>query len=176
MTRSRRRQPIFLTWPLYGSLPPKVAKSFIAMDRLLDEARTGPSYLSLPEIAAITLDSLNFNSNTLGHFELHAYVIMPNHLHLLATPAVSLPKLTKSLREITSKRAGAILHLRGTPFWQSESHHHPVSSAHFEKVKAYIEQNPVRAGLSTGPRRFPLGRAPRTRQPRPKIHRASMLP
>jgi REP element-mobilizing transposase RayT len=33
---------------------------------------------------------------------------MPNHVPLLATPAMPLPKLTKSLQGITSKRANAM--------------------------------------------------------------------
>jgi putative transposase len=73
---------------------------------------------------------------------------MPNHVHLLATPAVPLPKLTKSLKGITAKRANTILGLTGTTFWQDESYDHLVrNSPEFERIRNYIEQNPVRAGL-----------------------------
>ncbi len=43
---------------------------------------------------------------------------MPNHVHMLATPSVPLPKLTKSLKGITAKRANTMLTLTGKPFWQ----------------------------------------------------------
>ena len=108
MTFYRRRlphvydigQPIFLTWRLHDSLPthrafPKEALSsgqaFIAMDRLLDQARTGPFYLRQPAVADMIVEAIQYNASTLGHYLLHAFVVMPNHVHLLATPAVALP-------------------------------------------------------------------------------------
>jgi Transposase IS200 like len=73
---------------------------------------------------------------------------LPNHVHLLATPAVALPKLTKSLKGITAKRANVMMALTGRPFWQEESYDHLVRhEREFEKIRNYIEQNPVRAGL-----------------------------
>jgi len=57
---------------------------------------------------------------------LHAFVVMPNHVHLLVAPAVALSKLTKSLKGITAKRANAMLGLTGSPFWQEESYDHLV--------------------------------------------------
>ena len=73
---------------------------------------------------------------------------MPNHVHLLATPAVALPKLTKSLKGITAKRANAMLALTGSPFWQDESYDRLVrDEREFERIRNYIEGNPVRAGL-----------------------------
>src|ERR1035438_6822426 len=52
-------QPIFLTWRLHGSLPgnrsfPSATTSgqaFLTMDRILDNACTGPLYLRRPEVA-----------------------------------------------------------------------------------------------------------------------------
>jgi REP element-mobilizing transposase RayT len=41
----------------------------------------------------------------LDQYTLHAFAVMPNHVHLLLTPATALPKLTKSLKNITAKRA-----------------------------------------------------------------------
>ncbi len=161
----RRRLPhfdetersVFLTWRLHGSLPPNrvfpekaltSGQAFVAMDKLLDETRTGPFYLRQPAIADMIVEAIEFNATVLGHYALHAFVIMPNHVHLLATPAVPLPKLTKSLKGITAKRANAMLRLTGTTFWQEESYDHLVRNAQeFERIRNYIEQNPVRAGL-----------------------------
>jgi putative transposase len=73
-----------------------------------------------------------------------------NHVHLLVTPAVALCKLTKSLKGITAKRANAMLALTGSPFWQEESYDHLVrEEGEFYKIRRYIEENPVRAGLVT---------------------------
>ena len=151
------KQSVFLTWRLYDSLPPHRAfptdaltsgQAFAAMDRLLDEARAGQFYLRQPAVADMVVEAIQYNANVLGHFVLHAFVVMPNHVHLLATPAVTLPKLTKSLKGITAKRANAMLALTGSSFWQEESYDHLVRHAReFEKIRNYIEGNPVRAGL-----------------------------
>ncbi|MGO9229611.1 MAG: transposase [Bryobacteraceae bacterium] len=150
-------QPVFVTWRLHDTLPsqrvfPKGALSsgqaFAAMDRLLDEARDGAFYLRQPAIADMIVKAIEYNSTILGHYLLHAFVVMPNHVHLLATPTIELPRLTKSLKGITAKRANAMLALTGRPFWQEESYDHSVRDVReFERIRNYIEWNPVRAGL-----------------------------
>ena len=116
--------PVFLTWRLHDSLPPHRAfpagtltsgQAFAAMDRLLDDARSGPFYLRQPAVADMIVEAIQYNANPLGHYALHAFVVMPNHVHLLLTPALALPKLTKSLKGITAKRANAMLALTGRP-------------------------------------------------------------
>jgi putative DNA methylase len=135
----RRRLPhlsetdhsVFLTWRLHDSLPLNRSfptdslssrQAFAAMDRLLDEARSGPFYLRQPAVADMLVEAIQYNADVLGHYVLHAFVVMPNHVHLLATPAVALPKLTKSLKGITAKRANTMLAFAGCPFWQEESY------------------------------------------------------
>ena len=165
VTFSRRRLPhlyaagqsVFLTWRLHGSLAPNrcfpaasltSGRAFAALDRLLDEAETGPFYLRQPAVADMIVDAIQYNAGTLRHYVWHAFVVMPNHVHLLVTPAVALPKLTKSLKGITAKRANTILALTGSPFWQEESYDRLVRhEQEFESIRKYIEANPVRAGL-----------------------------
>jgi REP element-mobilizing transposase RayT len=157
-------QPVFITWCLRDSLPPNRAfpeealtsgRKFAMMDRLLDETRVGPFYLRQPAIADIVVEAIDYNANVLRHYVLHAFVVMPNHVHLLATPEVSLPKLTRSLKGMTSKRANALLGLTGMAFWQQESYDHLVrNQQEFENVKHYIEENPVRAGLVKEPAEY----------------------
>jgi REP element-mobilizing transposase RayT len=94
------------------------------------------------------VEASQYNSNTLEHYLFHSFVVMPNHIHLLATPAVALPKLTKSLKGITAKRANTMLTLTGNSFWQEESYDHLVRhEQEFDTIRNYIEGNPVRAGL-----------------------------
>ncbi len=79
---------------------------------------------------------------------MNAFVVMPNHVHLLGTPNVGLPKLMKSLKSVTARRANRMLALTGTPFWQEESYDRLVrDGTEFDRIQNYIEQNPVRAGL-----------------------------
>jgi REP element-mobilizing transposase RayT len=118
------------------------------MDRLLDEVRSGPFYLRQPAIADMVVEAIQYDAATRAHYLLHAFVVMPNHVHLLATPASPLPKLTKSLKGITSKRANTILATTGSSFWQEESYDHLArNEREFDNIQRYIEQNPVRAGL-----------------------------
>lgn len=152
-------QPVFLTWRLHGSLPPhrsfppdarNSAQAFAATDRLLDEARVGPVYLRQPAVADMIVDAIRYNADILGHYRLHAFVVMPNHVHLLATPAVPLPELTRSLQSITAARAHSMLASAESPFWQEESYCRPVRYAgEFEEIWNYIEADPVRAGMAS---------------------------
>ena len=157
-------QAVFVTWRLYGSLPPNrtfpaatvcSGQAFAALDRLLDQTRSGPFHLRQPELADMVVEAIHYNAFVLGHYELHAFVVMPNHVHVLVTPTLALCKLTKSLKGITAKRANAMMALTGSPFWQEESYDHLVrNQREFEKIRWYIEENPVRAGLVGDARQY----------------------
>jgi REP element-mobilizing transposase RayT len=148
---------VFITWRLQGSLPPNrcfpdatvnSGRAFATVDLLLDQARSGPFYLRQPEVADMMVDAINYNAQNLGHYDLHAFAVMPNHAHVLVTPAVLLPKLTRSLKGITAKKANTLLNLTGMPFWQEESYDHVVrNDREFARIRQYIEENLVRAGL-----------------------------
>ena len=114
------------------------------MDRLLDQGRTGPLYLKRPEIANLAVGAIRHCS---AMYDLHAWVVMANHVHLLITPKTDPPKITKSLKWFTARESNKILRLRG-PFWQDESYDRLVrDAAEFERIRRYIEWNPVRAEL-----------------------------
>jgi REP-associated tyrosine transposase len=96
----------------------------------------------------MVVEAIGYNAQILRHYALHAFVVMPNHVHLLVHAQVPLPRLTKSLKGITAKRANTILASTGRPFWQEESYDHVVRQLReFETIRSYIEENPVRAGL-----------------------------
>jgi putative transposase len=156
-------EPVFVTWRLHGSLPagrvfPAATTSgeaFAAMDRLLDTAREGPMHLRAPEIAQLIVDALHYHARSLAHFDLHHYVVMPNHVHILITPRVPTPKLMHSLKRYTAREANRILRLSGQPFWQEESYDRIVRNGEeFRRIARYIEANPVRAGLASTPEGF----------------------
>jgi putative transposase len=163
------QNPVFLTWRLNGSLPANrkfhggsltSGQAFVTMDRLLDEQTTGPLYLARPAIAALVVEAIHHNAEVLQHYQLHAFAVMPNHVHLLATPAIPLPKLTRSLKGITAKRANEIMALTGTHFWQEETYDREVrDQREFERIHLYIENNPVRAGLVQSANQYPWSSA-----------------
>jgi REP element-mobilizing transposase RayT len=77
----------------------------------------------------------------LRYFTLHAFVIMPNHVHLLLKPKMYLRRIMN-----------AILGRTGKPFWQDESFDHWVrTEKEFGNIFRYIEWNPVSAGLARRP-------------------------
>jgi putative transposase len=161
-------QPIFLTWRLYGSLPPNRhfdpnltdGEAFVAMDRLLDEFRTGPRYLVQPEVAHIVVEAIEYRHPM--QYELHNYVVMPNHVHLLITPSIEVPRLTQSLKRHTARQANLVLGSMGKAFWQDESYDRLVRSRdEFQRVAWYIDNNPVKAGLAPRPESFPWSSAGR---------------
>jgi len=80
---------------------------------------------------------------------------MPNHLHLLLTPQVSLSKLLGSLKAATARRANLLLQRTGQAFRQDESYDHLVRSGEeFRRIQRYIENNPVKAGLAETPEQY----------------------
>src|ERR1022692_28101 len=98
MSETRRRLPhiypegkwLFVTWHLNGSLPQgrypppglRAGGAFVWMDRYLDTTREGPMYLRREDIARIVVNSLQ-RGFELSHYELRAWVIMANHVHVL---------------------------------------------------------------------------------------------
>ena len=94
------------------------------------------------------VQAIHYNACILAHFELDAFVVMANHVHLLVTPYVPVGRLTRSLKAVTARRANQMLGCSGTPFWEADSYDHVVRNRNeFESIRVYIEQNPVRAGL-----------------------------
>jgi putative transposase len=155
-------RPLFVTWRLYGSLPrnrsfPQAATSghaFLIMDRLLAEASAGPFYLKRADIAQMVVEAIQFRDP--GQYVLHSFVVMPNHVHMLITPKISVAEIMQSLKRFTARQANRMLGLTGSPFWQDESYDRLVRSAEeFERIARYIEMNPVNAGLISECGQFP---------------------
>jgi putative DNA methylase len=151
---------LFVTWCLHGAitgakLPPpgklSSGQAFVYMDRYLDTTRTGPMYLRQPKIAEIVVDTVK-NGVPLGHYELFAYAVMPNHVHILIGPKIDPSRLLQSLKGSTARFANRALGLSGASFWQKESYDHWVrNEEEFERIRHYIEMNPVQAGLASSP-------------------------
>jgi putative transposase len=148
---------LFLTWHLHGSIPHNrypgptamtAAQAFAWMDRVLDQGKVGPLWLKRDEVEKVVVDSLHYAEEVLKQFDLHAYVVMANHVHMLVTPCVDPRKFMQSVKGYAAREANKILDRTGEPFWQSESYDHWVrTDEEFEKIRRYIEEDPVKAGL-----------------------------
>jgi len=58
------------------------------MDRLLDEADSGPFYLHQPAVADMVVEVIRYNADILKHYHLHAFVVMPNQVRVRNDPAL----------------------------------------------------------------------------------------
>ena len=169
------RVPIFVTFRLADSLPQSVLAPLIAardyflaahprpwdettedefhrhfsvkLDSLLDSGH-GSCALRHREVAHIVAERLHhFDAR---RYDLHSYVIMPNHVHVLFSPneANALPSLIKSWKGISSRliRASRLSNLN--PFWQPDYFDRLIRSPqHLSKVQRYIQDNPTKAKL-----------------------------
>jgi putative DNA methylase len=162
-------QPLFVTFRLHGSLPRSrvfppeglvsAGRAFVAVDRLLDASTNGPLFLRQPEVAEMMVAALRHGDCALRRYQLHAFVVMPNHVHLLVTPHVLAGKWLGPLKGFTAHQANLLLGTHG-PFWQEESFDRLVrSGVEFDRIKTYIEENPVKAGLASTPEKFPWSSA-----------------
>jgi type I restriction enzyme R subunit/putative DNA methylase len=118
------------------------------MDSELDRAVSGPVWLKDEAVAKCVSLIVERGAGELRHYRLHAFVVMANHVHLLITPLRPVARLTNSLKGTSARECNKILRRTGNHFWQDESFDHWVrATKEFERVRAYIEQNPVTAGL-----------------------------
>jgi REP element-mobilizing transposase RayT len=159
--------PLFVTFRLHGSLPANrvfpsesSGKAFVALDRILDVAATGPRYLAMPDIAGTVVTSILDSDRRFHRYDLHSYVVMPNHVHVLVTPHIPPAQWLRFLKGSTAREANRLLGRTGQPFWQDESNDHVVRDGpELKRIRCYIENNPVKAGLVVLAEEFPRSSA-----------------
>jgi REP element-mobilizing transposase RayT len=108
--------------------------------------------LARPEIAGLVAAAVQFHAGQ--RFDLHAWVVMPNHVHAVLHPRPdwTLSQILKSWKGFTAREANRILKRIGTPFWQVESYDHLVrDDADLARCCHYTTMNPVNAGLCRQP-------------------------
>jgi putative transposase len=164
------KSTIFLTWRLYGSLPKGLTerlrkftgepgKQFASAEFVLDAAASGPDWLKDAEIAEIAERAI-LRGWRLGQYELRAHVVMPNHVHVLLDPLVPIQRLTSGIKGVSARHANLKLGRTGNHFWQDESFDHWIrNEGQLVRAKAYIENNPVKAGLCARPEDWPWSSA-----------------
>ena len=119
------------------------------MDRELDRAATGPRWLQDERVAPCVVDALRYGERSLGLYQLRAWVLLINHVHILIHPEAQLSRITKAIKNFSARQANAILGRSGQPFWQDESYDHWVRGPdELQKIVRYMEENPVAAGLA----------------------------
>jgi putative DNA methylase len=90
----------------------------------------------------LVAESLHYRDGKV--YTLHAFCVMPNHVHLVCTPLEkpngiyhSLTAILHSLKRYTAREANRILGRQGA-FWQAESYDHLVrDEGEFRRIIAY---------------------------------------
>jgi REP element-mobilizing transposase RayT len=160
--------PHGVTFRLYDSVPSDVLErwkqrrdketadddSSRELQKLIEkyaDAGFGSCFLAKHEIAELVQRSLlHFDGE---RYRLHAWVVMPNHVHLLLTAMAgfTLRQIMHSNKSFTSSEANKLLARRGS-FWMEDYFDRYVRDReHYDNAVRYIERNPVKAGLCKRP-------------------------
>jgi putative transposase len=112
------------------------------------------------EVAQLMVATL-FKYRDAGEFELHEYVIMPDHIHLLLSLHDE-QKLSRAIQLIK----GGFSHAFGEhgivmrEVWQQRYHDRRIRDDNeFAEIAEYIRQNPVRRGLAESAEEYPYSSA-----------------
>jgi len=121
-------------------------RNLIKFDNLLHKYQSDKDLLLNKKYANIVENSLHFYDNK--NYELIAYCIMPNHVHLLVENVnTQLFRVLQSIKSFTAKKINEQMNKSGK-IWQRESYDHIVrKNSNIEDYINYILQNPVKAGL-----------------------------
>ena len=159
----------FLTWRLADSLPAEVfarladehrspelrPKLWKRVDEFLDGG-AGECVLQNPVAANILAERLLADHGTL--YVLHAFVIMPNHVHVVLTisPDIRLAPLVKTLKGGSSLSINRAIRRTGR-LWQPDYFDRLIrSDEHFRRTVEYVHWNPVKARLVVDPKSYPF--------------------
>ena len=96
----------------------------------------------------IIIEDLEFYRKKFN-FKLHAFVIMPNHIHLLITPFEKgdISKIMHNFKSHTSQVINEVLD-RNKRLWQEGFYEHAIRDEFdFKRKVNYIHKNPLMAGI-----------------------------
>jgi len=122
-------------------------KRRLELEAYLDRGR-GECYLRRPDIARLVEGALRFFHGK--RYDLRAWVVMPNHIHLLfQVQDVPMTQLIDAWKGYTAKEANRVLGRKGK-FWQDGYWDTFMrDNAHEGRTRRYVENNPVKAGLAS---------------------------
>jgi REP element-mobilizing transposase RayT len=163
-------------------------------DQILDTAAHGPMHLKDPGAARVVEDSILFGAVGRAfqpdgasegrpgkadvRYELYAWCVMGNHVHVCLTPIWDLERLLQGIKGYTAHQINGLQGARGRVLWQDESYDHWArDEEELARIIAYIENNPVAAGLCQRPEDWPWSSARlRGRWPVGRPFQADMMP
>ena len=120
----------------------------------------GACWLRQPVVAELVARALNFFDA--DRYDLHAWVVMPNHAHAVfwPRPKCTVSSIGHSWKSFTANEANKLLNRVGEHFWQKESYDHWVrDDEEHARFCRYVTNNPVKAGLCARPEDWPWSSA-----------------
>ena len=170
-----RAIPQFITLRLFDSVPDAVLQRWMReldvlnskkdqiilqkrIEKYLDQGY-GEAFLKIHRVAEMVQKELLYYDGR--SCRLSAWVVMPNHIHLLMTrfDAIELADIMQSYKSLTAHKANRTLRRRGQ-FWMEDYFDRYIRNPeHFAKTVRYIENNPVKARLCKEPRDWPCSSA-----------------
>jgi len=124
------------------------------IEKYLDSGR-GACWLARPDIAEIVRGSMEYGDKS--RYDVLAWVVMPNHCHLLIRPIEpwGLPTIVESFKKWTGREANKALGRSGSFWYPDYFDRYMRNSEHLLRCVEYIHMNPVKAGLCAGPEAWP---------------------
>ena len=117
-----------------------VNKKQLEIDHYLDNSKQG-AYLNGQ--ALVYLNHYLHQADT-QLYQLSAFVIMPNHVHLLAKPLIKLPAMMRKIKGSSAYQLNKLLLKSGT-FWEADYYDKAVrNQQQFNCVYNYIKNNPLK--------------------------------
>ena len=91
-------------------------------------------------------------------YELHAFVVMPDHLHVLLTisAGMTIERTAQFIKGGFSYRVSHELAMSGAIWQRGFSDERILTAEQYWTCANYIQQNPVLAGLVQSPEEFPF--------------------
>ena len=102
-----------------------------------------------------------FRYRDAAEFQVHEYVVMPNHIHLLVTPAAD-SSIAKVMQLVKGGFSHALRESGSNPnaVWQQRYHERRIRDLNeFVNFARYIRENPVRKGLASSAIDYPYSSA-----------------
>jgi REP element-mobilizing transposase RayT len=124
---------------------------FRKLEAYLDKGH-GECWMRKPEIAKLVADALRFFEGQRYH--LHAWVVMPNHVHVVVWPMPNhtLSRIVQSWKRHSAREVNKILSRTGQAFWQPEPFDHWIrNDVEHGRCCSYVVNNPVKARLCDSP-------------------------
>ena len=146
-------------------------KYFKIYDEALDKMHNNIRFLEHPNIAKETIKQLHKYDGK--WYDLIAYCIMPNHVHFLIDTRLQLEKfnfddeviiknytplykIIQRIKGASARHSNLLLDREGISFWQRDYFDYFIrNNQEFQRIMAYILENPVKANLVKNWEDFP---------------------